>query len=118
MYELGIVKNKNKKYSSHKLWNYFHSYLGMKNTRDAHKPKAIACMNEYDGMHIKCDTDIFFLAFSSWLVRNYQLGMVENRNKKYSSHQLWTYFYSYLCMRNTRDAHKLNAIACVGNYQP
>ena len=120
-YQLGIVENRNKKSSSHELWNYFYSYPGMRNTRDAHKAKAIAHMNEQEDIHIKCDTAIFLfcsLLFSSWLVGNYQLGMVENRNKKYSSHELWNYFYSYLGMRNTRDAHKLNAIACVGNYQP
>ncbi len=89
----------------------------MKNTSGAHQFKAIARMIEHEDMHIKCDF-VFFLLRSFRLVENYQLDMVENRNKKYSIHELWNYFHSYLGMRNTRDAHKFNAIARVGNYQP
>ncbi len=61
LYELGVGKNRNKKYSIRELWNYFYSYLGMRNTRDAHKAKAIAHMNEQEDIHIKCDTPIFLL---------------------------------------------------------
>ncbi len=60
-YQVDMVENTNKKYSRHKGWNYFYSYLGVRNTIDARKFKAITRMNEHEDMHTECDTVFFVL---------------------------------------------------------
>jgi hypothetical protein len=59
----------------------------MRNTRDAHKLKASTCMNEHGDMILNAILT-FFSCVLFLISGNYQIDIVENRNKKYSNHKL------------------------------